>query len=222
MIVSAPSYIIPGTYGQNVRYLASRGEIQAVELLFYCFDRESRDLFIREKQLIRSYRGRFSFSVHMPEVLIPDDEELIELTRDLADRYIIHPAAKEIAGFRRLVESWRERYGEVFLIENLIEGEFHDTAAALDSFPLCCDTGHLLRSGAGVGDFLERYSERILEIHLHGVRHGADHRSFACEESWFQEIASFLKAYTGVVNLEVFSVQELDRIVAVLREAGLL
>jgi sugar phosphate isomerase/epimerase len=222
MIVSAPSYVIPGTYGENVRYLASRDEIQAVELLFYYFDRESRDLFIQEKKLIRSYRGRFSFSVHMPEVLVPDDEELIELTRDLADRYIIHPPATDIDEFRRLVESWRERYGEVFLIENLIEGEFHEIAAALESFPLCCDTGHLLRSGAGVSDFLERYSERLLEIHLHGVQDGSDHRSFAMEESWFQEIVCFLKAYSGVVNLEVFSVQELDRIVAVLREAGLL
>jgi hypothetical protein len=215
MTLSVPSYVIPGTYGENVEFLADRREIQAVELLFYYFDDESRDLFVREKSLIASYRERFTFAVHMPDSLLPQHERLIELTRDLAQRYILHSPPGDLDGFRDMVEGWQERYGRVFFVENLI-------AEMMSSFPLCCDTGHLLRSGSSVEEFIKRYGPRIQEIHLHGVRDGADHQTFAAGEPWFQELVPFLRAFDGVVNIEVFSIGEVDAIVSALAEVGVL
>jgi len=222
MILSVPSYVIPGTYGENVEFLAEIPEIQAVELLFYYFDNDSRDLFIREKALISSYRNRFDFSVHMPEPLKPEHERLIELTRDICHRYILHPPAEDPHQFREWVAGWHKRYGSVFLIENLIGGDFNPVAEKLDTFPLCCDTGHLLLRGLEVGAFLRRYGSRIREIHLHGVIDGVDHRGFSAAEPWFQEIVPFLGAFEGVVNLEVFSIAEVSKLIEVLIRAGVL
>jgi hypothetical protein len=222
VILSVPSYVIPGTYGENVEFLARIPEIRAVELLFYYFDPGSRDLFVREKELIASYRGRFDFGVHMPEPLHPEHEALIELTRDLCGRYILHPPPGDHRRFGRFAGLWRERYGDVFLIENLIGRDFSPVADALDSFPLCCDTGHLLRSGADVGAFFLRYGARIAEIHLHGVIEGADHRSFSAGEAWFRGIVPFLRSFPGVVNLEVFSEIEVRELIEVLRSGGVL
>lgn len=222
MILSVPSYVIPGTYGENVAFLADRREIQAVELLFYYFDDDSRDLFVREKSLIASYRERFTFAVHMPDSLIPEHERLIELTRDLAQRYILHSPPGDLGEFRDIVEGWQERYGRVFLVENLIARDFLPVAEMMSSFPLCCDTGHLLRSGSSVEEFIKRYGPRIEEIHLHGVRDGADHQAFAAGEPWFQGLVPFLRAFEGVVNIEVFSIGEVDAIVSALTEVGVL
>lgn len=222
MILSVPSYVIPGTYGENVEYLADRREIQAVELLFYYFDDDSRDLFVREKSLIASYRERFTFAVHMPDTLLPQDERLIELTRDLAQRYILHSPAGDLDEFRDMVEGWQERYGRVFLVENLIARDFSPVAEKMSSFSLCCDTGHLLRNGSSIEEFLKCYGSRIEEIHLHGVQDGADHQPFAAGESWFQGLVPFLRAFGGVVNIEVFSIGEVNTIVSALAEAGVL
>jgi sugar phosphate isomerase/epimerase len=90
------------------------------------------------------------------------------------------------------------------------------------AFPLCCDTGHLLRSGSSIGEFLKRYGSRVEEIHLHGVRDGADHRPFAAGEPWFQGLVPFLSAFDGVVNIEVFSIGEVNTIVSALAEVGVL
>lgn len=222
MILTVPSYVIPGTYGENVVFLADRPEIQGIELLFYYFDEQSRDLFIREKPLIASYGERFNFAVHMPDSLRPEHERLIELTRDLARRYILHPPAGDPEDFCELVAEWQSRYGSLFFVENLIAGDFSAIAKMLDSVPLCCDTGHLLRSAQSVRGFINTYDTRIGEIHLHGVIDGQDHRPFAGAEAWFREILPFLKSFAGVVNLEVFSIEEVDALIAVLREAGLL
>ncbi|UCF96313.1 MAG: AP endonuclease [Spirochaetaceae bacterium] len=222
MVLSVPSYVIPGTYGENVVFLAGRSEIQAIEFLFYTFDAESRDLFTREKPLIASYWQRFSYAVHMPDRLLPEHELLIELTRDLCDRYILHPPPGDLDGFQRLLTDWQSRYGRVFLIENLIAGDFALAAELMAGFPLCCDTGHLLKNGSAVSGFLRRFGPRIEEIHLHGVVAGMDHRAFAARESWFQRILPFLKTFAGVLNLEVFSIEEVNELIAALGEAGVL
>jgi sugar phosphate isomerase/epimerase len=222
MIVSVPSYVIPGSYAENIEFLAPRIEIRAVELLFFSYDRESRELFLSERKLISSYRDRFRFSVHLPELLLPEHEELIELTRDLADRYIVHPPAADAGSFPALMNRWRERYGERFLLENLAETDAWPAAEVLAGMPLCCDTGHLLLSRADVGQFLRRYGARVREIHLHGVRGGRDHRRFGAGEPWFRAVASYLRDFSGVVNLEVFSIGEVNAILGVLQKSGLL
>ena len=222
MILSVPSYVIPGTYGENVEFLAGVPEVRAVELLFYYFDADSRDLFIREKDLIASYKERFGFAVHMPEPLKPEHEILIDLTRDLCSRYILHPPAGDPHFFHEWVAGWQKRYGPVFLIENLIDRDFDPLAEMIASLPVCCDTGHLLLGGSDVAAFLRRYGPRVREIHLHGVVEGRDHRCFEGTEPWFQAIVPMLRSFQGVVNLEVFSLAEVRQLIGVLVRAGVL
>jgi len=214
--------VIPGTYGENVEFLAAVPEVQAVELLFYYFDTDSRDLFVREKPLITSYRERFNFSVHMPEPLEPEHESLIELTRDLCDRYILHPPPGDHHRFREWVAGWQNRYGSIFMIENLIDRDFHPLAEMMDFLPICCDTGHLLLRGMEVEAFLRRYGARIGEIHLHGVVDGADHHGFTGSEPWFQAVVPILRNFQGVINLEVFSMAEVQQLIRALVRAGIL
>jgi hypothetical protein len=220
--LSVPSFVIPGTYLENVLFLEDFAEIRAVELLFYLYDPETRELLVREREGLAARRGRFSFSAHLPDDLKPEHAEILELTRDLAGRYILHPPPSGDLEFLRLVKGWRATYGEVFLLENLIDRSFESLAAGLPDLPLCLDTGHLQLSGGGIAGFLRRYGPRLREIHLHGVRQGVDHRPFDGAEPWFRELEPFLRGFTGVVNLEVFSLADLRECLGTLRAARLL
>jgi len=90
MIISVPSYVIPGSYYENVKFISDYEAVKSIELLFFFFDSETRELFRREKESIKACTDRFSFTIHMPEHLQPEHVEIVELTRDLASRYILH------------------------------------------------------------------------------------------------------------------------------------
>ena len=220
--LSVPSYIVPGTYLENVLYLEGLPEVRAVELLFYLYDEDARGLLARERGGLAARRGRFAFSVHMPDRLEPGHAELLGLTLGLAGRFILHPPPSGSSAFLRLVQSWRAQHGDRFLLENLVGRCFEELAAELPDLPLCMDTGHLLLNGSEVGGFLERWGPRVREIHLHGLRQGEDHRPFAAADPWFQDLVPFLRGFAGVVNVEVFSRADLDECLHALREAGLL
>jgi hypothetical protein len=216
--ISVPSWVIPGTYLENLRFIEQFPEIDGVELLFYYCDEETLQLFRSERNRISAYRSRFSFSVHLPDVITPAHEELVTLTADLAERYIIHPPPDSGSGSDRLetfvflVADWRARFGDRFILENLIDRNMGVCLEHLEDIPVCLDTGHLILAGQSVEAFLRQLGSRIREIHLHGVRDGQDHRPFSREERWFGELVSFLREYRGVLHLEVFSMEEVKEI----------
>jgi len=222
MIISVPSYVIPGSYYENVKFISDYEAVKSIELLFFFFDSETRELFRREKESIKAYTDRFSFTIHMPEHLQPEHVEIVELTRDLASRYILHLPTSNTAQFMDELKRWRAKYGNVFLIENLIHLHNENHLKQDPSLPLCCDTGHLLLSGKDINGFLRKYETRIQEIHLHGVIDGEDHRVFNPEEPWFVELIPFLQKFQGVVNLEVFSIKEVEAILNVLSSCNLI
>ncbi|MBA7534173.1 hypothetical protein ES705_26419 [subsurface metagenome] len=222
MIISVPSYVIPGSYYENVKFIDRYKAVKSIELLFFFFDSETRELFKREKESIKAYTGRFSFTVHMPEHLTFEHIEIIELTRDLAARYILHLPETNTAEFMGELERWRARYGDIFLIENLIHLHNENHLKQDPTLPVCCDTGHLLLSGKDINDFLQNYETRIQEIHLHGVIDGKDHKVFNPKESWFIELIPFLQKFQGVVNLEVFSIKEVEEILNILSACNLI
>jgi hypothetical protein len=212
-----PSWVIPGTYIENLRFLETKESIHGVELLFFLYDDKIKTQFDSEWEDICRYKERFVFTAHLPELLLPSHEELIARLAPMVMHFIVHPVAKKPAAQARLLAEWTERYGAVFLMENtnpgLLEAMFPHMEA---SSGLCMDTGHLLLNGQNPAEFFTAYRWRIGEIHLHAVDHEkasidgklADHRRLRQDEPWLRELLPLLADYSGVINLEVFSWEE--------------
>jgi hypothetical protein len=115
-----PSWVIPGTYLENLRFLEDKRDIDGVELLFFIYDEEIKAMLNREWAGICEYARRFTFTAHLPDTLKPEHEELIEKLLPLVKHFIVHPApgdkAEEQAGF---LADWMKRRGvSRFLLEN--------------------------------------------------------------------------------------------------------
>ncbi len=113
--------------------------------------------------------------------------------------------------------------GERLLVENI-----NYSPVYLDPFlqegggRLCLDLGHLMLGGEGVLENMRRRLHVTDEIHLHGVRGFEEHLSLSVLPSGaVREWAAFLTraSYNKVVNLEVFSPEDLDASMTLLNEA---
>jgi sugar phosphate isomerase/epimerase len=234
-VLVVPSWVIPGTYAENLRFLENKKEIHGVELLFFLYNDEIKNQFDSEWDEIRGYAERFTFTVHLPEFLLPEHEALIAALAPLARHFIIHPDAKNPAGQAALLRSWKERYGAVFLAENIFQGKGVSSLEALlphldEGFALCMDTGHLLLDEKSPSDFFKARQDRIKEIHLHSLDckqsavdgRLADHRRLREDDPWLLELLPLLKGYQRIINLEVFSWEEAWAGIEVLRKLGML
>jgi hypothetical protein len=225
---TVPSWVIPGTYLENLRFLADKPEIAGVELLFFLYDREIRDQFESERRGIEEFRDRFSFTAHLPDRILPEHRELVSGLSLLVRHFIVHPGPAEGAKAQaELLRSWKGTGS--FLIENTLPGRLPALLPYLDEdMGLCMDTGHLLLEGQNPADFLRRWGDRIGEIHLHGLdreraaRDGRlpDHRPLRAGDPWLGELAPLLGEFAGTVNLEVFSWEEAAESMAALKTYG--
>jgi hypothetical protein len=233
MRLTVPSWVIPGTYLENLTFLCGQPVIEGVELLFFLYDREIQALLQQEWEGIGELRSRFSFTAHLPEPLLGVHEELVEQIFPLVGHCIFHPGLPEDAPvLARLIASWRNRFGkDYFLVENTRPGRLDALLEYLpDEVGICMDTGHLLLEGTAPGAFYRRFGDRIREIHLHRLDleraridgRLPDHRPLHPEEPWFQEMVPVLAGFTGTVNLEVFSWEEALESIAALQVVGLL
>jgi sugar phosphate isomerase/epimerase len=244
MRITVPSWVIPGTYRENLDFLSGKKEITGVELLFYIYDDEMKALLRDEWETIVKYANRFTYTVHLADRILAEHGELVERLLPLARNFVVHPyPVGEGEAEKSLLDSWVEKYGNrgttgedlgalsPFTIENTQAGR---QEALLPLLPpdtgLVMDTGHLLLEKRNPAEFLKRYGERIKEIHLHTVDTEAakkderleDHRPLKAGEEWFREFIPLLKNFNGIVNLEVFSWDEVTASIAALGEAGLL
>lgn len=227
MILSVPSYVIPGTYVENLRFLADKTEVEGVELLFFMYDQEIRTLMLAELPGIREFGSRFSYTVHMPDSIALEHEEIIELTRDIAGAYIVHPPREDagLEGFSGLMDTWRSRYGrQSFLLENTRVDRFEAAESVLaDSVhglpPVCVDIGHLLMEAYDPIAWLEAKEGRVRELHLHGFDGHKDHVPFSQDEPWLGSLLSYLQDFKGVLELELFDWSQLQSVIPLLRLA---
>jgi sugar phosphate isomerase/epimerase len=226
--LGVPSWVIPGTYLENLRFLTAAREISAVELLFFLYNGEIKKLFREELPGIRELSDRFVFTAHLPEILKPEYEELVETLSPLVRHFIVHPGPPESADVQAgLINAWAERYaqrgepGETaparFLAENTNPGHLEALLPHLSGAAgLCMDTGHLLMEGRSPAVFFTAHRDRIAEIHLHGLdREKAaldgrlpDHRPVRPDAPWFTGLLPLLGEWAGIINLEVFSWEE--------------
>ncbi|MDR2445154.1 MAG: AP endonuclease [Spirochaetaceae bacterium] len=209
-----PSWVIPGTYLENLRFLDGKDKIDGVELLFFLYDEDIRAEFLRDLPGIRDFAKRFVFTAHLPDNLREEHEELVEVLSPLVKHFIVHPAADADAG-ARLLETWMSRYGRRrFLLENTVPGRFEALLACFGGdMPVCMDTAHLLIEGRVPADFARRYSGQIREVHLNGMGEGDSdgHKPPRAEDGWFLELVPFLRQFSGIVNLELFSWDEVKQ-----------
>ncbi len=224
MDVSVPSWVIPGTYADNLRFLEDKEQVTSVELLFFLYDGDIRSQFLAELDVIREFGGRFGYTVHLPDNLTAEHEELIELTAPLARCFIVHPPKKEGTGLEVHVDRWITRYGPRFLVENTYLDRFEAFLPLLPRAGVCMDAGHLVLGGQNPATFAQQWKSRIREIHLHGVDKKAaladgrlpDHRRLAGTEPWLAELEPFLRTFAGTLNIEVFSWEEAEATLRIL------
>jgi sugar phosphate isomerase/epimerase len=225
-ILSVPSWVIPGTYAENLRFLVDKKEIQGVELLCFLYDDEIKTQLDSEWEEILRYAKRFVFTAHLPELLLPVHSELVARLVPLVRHCVVHPAAENPETQVRLLTEWQERYGARFLAENTKSGLLEAMLRLPETnVEICMDTGHLLLDGKNPADFFASYRERIGEIHLHSTdsKQAAidgrltDHRRLRGDEGWLLELFPLLEDYTGVINLEVFSWEEVKAGIDILR-----
>lgn len=223
---SVPSYVLPGTYVENLRFLDEHSSQRQVELLFFIYDDEAKALLLQEHDDIVSFSPRFSFTVHMPDSVDDSHDEIIDATNDIASHYIIHPPreAEGLRSFVRLMDDWRMRYGaDRFLLENTKLDPFYAAEEALlgSRFGpprLCADIGHLRLEGVDPAPWIAEREKRISEIHVHGFDGRHDHVPFYASETWLRDLSAFAGTFKGIVEIELFSWAELEDAQAILRK----
>ena len=217
-ILSVPSWVIPGTYAENLRFLENKEEIDGVELLFYFYDDEIKNLLDSEWNEIKSYAKRFVFTAHLPDPLLPVHDELIIRLVPFVKHFIIHPAKVNLAAQAALLAEWAGKHNAKFLAENTNPGMIEALLPHLAETDagLCMDTGHLLMEDKNPACFFKDRYAQINEIHLHAVNREQaaidgklpDHRSLQKNDPWLHDLLPMLENYRGVINFEVFSWDE--------------
>jgi len=207
-----PSYLVPGTWLENLRRVEGLEWISGVELLFFSYDSDARAILRRELREIGSFADRLRLTLHLPDALAPEHEELVAATRAFVSSYVIHPPRDrgDLEAWARLVESWRSTYGRDFYLEYTGRDDFAAAEEALDEVELCADTGRLLLDGVSPASWIAERRARVSEVHLHAVRGGRDHAALRCGEPWLEELAPRLADFRGPVEVEVFSLDGAD------------
>ena len=148
--------------------------------------------------------------------------------------YTLHlDMAKEIKrdlGNSAQLKRWEERAGqsldtivsklphpECISIETL-DYPFFLVESLVDQFDLsvCLDVGHQIKYGYNLLETYEKHQSRVTIIHLHGVSFSEptvrDHTGLdLLPEKYFRQIQTILNNFQGVVSLEVFNLENLNR-----------
>jgi sugar phosphate isomerase/epimerase len=227
--IVTPSWVIPGTYAENLRFLRDKDGIDGVELLFFMYDEGVKAELDADWEEILALKERFTYTAHLPDELRPDHEELVGRLAPHVRQFVAHPprelSPEALDRTARLLQDWTARYKKPVALEFTRSAHFSAMLPLLpEDFPLCMDTGHLLLERMPPSAFFAEHRSRVIEIHLHSVAveaargdshpqsYGrlADHRRLRGDEAWFLELKPLLEAWSGVINLEVFSYAEVN------------
>lgn len=162
-------------------------------------------------------------------------QKIIDLTGLLSpSTYTIHLSLKERAGHNVTETSaWRQRVGES--IESILATGINSKKISVEnlSYPfewaeglikkyglsVCLDFGHLFINGYDPVSYTQQYLENTSIIHLYGVEKAHEHKGLdVLGEDEVLVITGVLKGFGGVVSLEVFSFEHLQRSLACLEQ----
>lgn len=214
MKLCLPSWQQPGTWLQNCLALKPYSWVEGIELLFFTWDAKINAEFSTEIEGIQHLTRRFSFSLHLPEIIAPETEKLIALTNSFVQLYVFHPWEEGKGGsssedWAKLVNTFRGNYGKQrFAMEYTGEIPFKRAMDLLPDSSICADTGCLLRNRWPPAQWIRERASSIREIHLHAARDGRDHFALSSEDAWLPELAKSTLASDWRIVLETFSLEE--------------
>lgn len=230
MKLCLPSYQLPGSWLFNLEKLADLPWVEGIELLFFSFDEDARRLFLEEKEGIAAFSRRFSFSLHLPELLAPGIRDLVKMSEAFVELYVFHPfedknaslaeSEREVAGnaeaqdegaeaWSEALEALRSGFGrDRFAMEYTGESAFERSLRLVPGIPLCADTGCLVRNGLAPAEWIAERTDSIVELHVHGARNGKDHFPLSNDDLWARKLAENAVASNWRVVFETFSLKE--------------
>ena len=113
--------------------------------------------------------------------------------------------------------------GDGILVENInYSPSFLEPLWSSNLCQLCLDLGHLMLGGESILDRLKKYTQVTQEIHLHGVKDNHEHQALSVVpmhrvKRWLNYLDSI--QYSGVINFEVFTPDDLEASVSILCDA---
>jgi len=224
----------------NVRFLRDRFDLIQLLFMGreYLHEIMSPSI-IKDLKAIRD-ESRVSYTVHLPadlDILNPSDdffhrsigviERIVAETGPLGiEGYVLH-VDRFVKGSARVELSHSEKHNFETALNRIsvrmgvdaqkiyIENTTYDLVYFKDillasPFPICMDAGHLFFFGQDYDVFINAFSSRIRQIHLHGNRDGKDHKAITELEEWeLDKIIEFQENYSCPLILEVFNLDDL-------------
>ena len=228
MKLCVPSYQLPGSWLFNLERLADLPWIEGIELLFFSFDEDARRLFIEEREGIAAFSNRFSFSLHLPELLAQGTRDLVEMSEAFVELYVFHPfegKGASLAGeegeatgnvatgdraeaWAETLEALRSGFGrDRFAMEYTGESAFERSMELAPGIPLCADTGCLIRNGLAPAEWIAERADSMAELHMHAARNGKDHFPFSKDDLWVAKVAEMAAESKWRIVFETFSLE---------------
>lgn len=214
MKICLPSWQQPGSWLQNCLALKPYSWVQGIELLFFTWDAKVKAEFSAELEGIKRLKRRFSFSLHLPEIMKPETEELLALTHSFVQLYVFHPWEEgkgdcSLEEWAKQVDSFRSAYGkDTFVMEYTGKIPFKRAIGLLPDSQICADTGCLLRNLCPPAAWIQERALSIREIHLHSAKGGKDHLALNSEDYWLHELAKSAETSDWRIVLETFSLED--------------
>ncbi len=194
-MIGSTSWMIPGTYLDNARILENF--VDFMEFLVYEWDRKTKRTLFKEMPSLLELN--LKYTVHLPLNSVRDAKKAFDFFEDAKFpvlNYVLHP----MDGWKKFV--WNDKVA----IENLKDKiEFHDR--------MVFDVGHHL---LGL-KFPNEFKEKIVEVHLMGVKNGVDHLKLNHETA---QIAMTFMENDPLVNFEIFSLEDLKYSIKVWKDVS--
>ena len=237
--IGCPSYIFPDHIVPNVRAIGPH--VDEIELILFESKPESlptgREIKMLEtlsKDLDITYNVHLPLDVYLGSHDGTQRKESVEILNAIFNLtaplnptthtlHLVYDGPTDDEEYRI---RWKSYLFESF--EDLLSGRIAGKSISIEtlSYPLewiddiidaynlcvCVDLGHLLINNIPLLDIYNRYCDRISIYHVHGVKEGRDHHSLNnLPKSVWYLLLDMLKRFQGVVSIEVFSFDQLNK-----------